>query len=55
MEYKALTAPLTLMSWALHNFHRKMEDGHCHDLTHTHGETKSRTVDKDGCSIEDKN
>jgi hypothetical protein len=41
-EYRAWTTSLALMSWSLHNFQRKMEDGHCHNLTHTHGETNPR-------------
>jgi hypothetical protein len=44
-EYRAWTTSLALISWVLHNFQKKMEDGHCHNLTHTHGESNPRNCE----------
>lgn len=45
MENVAWTISLVLMSWVLRNFQRKMEDGHCHNTIHPHGETLPRNCD----------
>lgn len=44
-EYRAWTTSLALMSWVLLNFQRKMENGHCHNLTHSHGESNPRNCE----------
>lgn len=45
MENVAWTISLVLMSWALRNFQRKIEDGHCRDTTHPHGEASPRNCE----------
>jgi hypothetical protein len=45
-EYRVWTTSLALMSWALHNFQIKADDGHCHNLTHTHGESNPRNCEQ---------
>ncbi|MGH9983395.1 MAG: hypothetical protein ACRD8W_05495 [Nitrososphaeraceae archaeon] len=42
MENVAWTISLVLMSWALRNFQRKIEDGHCRNTTHEHGAAEPR-------------
>ena len=45
MENLAWTVSLGLMSWTLHNFKKKAEDGHCHNTTHPHGEIVPRNCE----------
>jgi hypothetical protein len=45
MENRAWTTSLALISWVLRNFQKKMEDGHCHNITHPHGETIPRNCE----------
>jgi len=44
-EYLAWTTSLVLMSWALRNFQRKIEDGHCRNTAHPHGEGTPRNCE----------
>ena len=45
MENVAWTISLVLMSWALRNFQRRIEDGHCQNTTLGHGEVEPRNCE----------
>jgi hypothetical protein len=46
LENLAWTTSIVLMSWALRNFQRKTEDGHCQNTTHGHGAVEPRNCEE---------
>jgi hypothetical protein len=47
LEKRALSISIFLISWALFNFSKKTNDGHCRNISHLHGDRHPRKC-KDG-------